>query len=483
VTVVRAFLHERLSGPSNSSTEAANSALIGALVVKKFVSLLAAIVVIGGAATAFAQGGAKPVGGTLMVQDKNYPLTHALAYETTMDEAERIVVVLSGQAISAEKLKEARAEEKDGHDASFNRPYLKLEFTKAGELKHWSAGAGISFLSKGPSQVSAELRSKDGRVIGKASQPNETEGNFHSGFDVHFDVALLAAAESLPAAKKPGPAANVKPTVTGVFKGNGKEAKIAYVSARWGEPFSGKSSIVLVFSEKDHSQNKKPDFDTAFGKFGSALVISLHEDGNIFGCQVVHTAHKKQGFSSVGQIRTNNFKFEDGKVEGELVTDGQLEFFGDTWEVNLKFVAPLGEIPKEFQVSDSKKPEEKAADRKQTTDETSDDVSEKPKSPPVKDQLNIKALTLTKDASDVEYKASVEHVHFKSKSNTKAVCAELTANLKAQGWIMDGSDLITPASSILKRKRGDASLTIFVKPEGGGSQVQIFTEGLVWDEK
>ena len=50
---------------------------------------------------------------------KNYSLKHALAYETTMDEEERIVVVLSGQAISSEKLKEARAEEKDGHDASF----------------------------------------------------------------------------------------------------------------------------------------------------------------------------------------------------------------------------------------------------------------------------------------------------------------------------------------------------------------------------
>ena len=50
----------------------------------------------------------------------------------------------------------------------------------------------------------------------------------------------------------------------------------------------------------------------------------------------------------------------------------------------------------------------------------------------------------------------VEHVLFKSKSSTKAVCAELTANLKAQGWTNDGRDLITPASSILKRKRGDA---------------------------
>ncbi len=65
----------------------------------------------------------------------------------------------------------------------------------------------------------------------------------------------------------------------------------------------------------------------------------------------------------------------------------------------------------------------------------------------------------------------------------KSVCTELAANLKAQGWTKDGSDLITAASSILKRKRGDAELTIFVKPADGGSQVQIFTEGLSWDEK
>jgi hypothetical protein len=451
---------------------------------KTFVSLLVTAVI--GIATLFAHesGTTKAGEGTLMVQDKNYPLTHALAYETTMVDAERIVVVLSGQAISAEKLKEAKAEEKDGHDASFNRPYLKLEFTRAGELKHWSAGAGISFMSKGPSNVSAELKSQNGRVVGKASQPNETEGNFHSGFDVHFDVALLAASESLPAAKKPGPAANVKPAVTGVFKGNGKEAKIAYVSAHWREPFSGKAGMVLVFTEKDHSKDPKPDFNAAFGKFGSALIISVFEDGDIFGCQVVHSAHKKQGFSSVGQIKTDNFKFEDGKVEGELVTDGQIDTFGETWEVKLKFLAPLGEIPKEFQVPDSKKPKETATDKPKKSDAASDDdEDEKPASQPAKDQLKVKDLALTKDATDLEYKAAVEHVVFKSKSNPKAVCAELTANLKAQGWTNDGSDLITPASSILKRKRGAAALTIFVKPTDGGSEVKIFTEGLSWEEK
>ena len=59
---------------------------------------------------------------------------------------EIIVVVLSGQAISSEELKKAKAEEKDGHDAEFKRPHLKLEFTKAGELKFWSAGAGNTSL-------------------------------------------------------------------------------------------------------------------------------------------------------------------------------------------------------------------------------------------------------------------------------------------------------------------------------------------------
>ena len=68
------------------------------------------------------------------------------------------------------------------------------------------------------------------------------------------------------------------------------------------------------------------------------------------------------------------------------------------------------------------------------------------------------------------------------RSNVKSVCAELAANLKAQGWTNDGPDMIQPQSSILKRKRGDATLTIFVKPDNGGSQVQMFTEGLAWSE-
>ena len=446
---------------------------------------LVATIVIGGSATLFAQGGGKPANvgeGTLTVKEKNYPLKNAVAYETTVDGEEGIAVVLSGPAISNEKINAARKSEKAGDSPDFRKPYVKLEFTKAGEFKGWGAGAGDVSLGRRKGEATGELKLQDGRAIGKASQPNETEGMFPSGLDVHFDVALLRAGESLPPSKKPGPAANVKPTVTGEFKGNGKDAKLAYVSAHWREPFGDKPSIVLVFTEKDHSKDKKPDFNAGFGKFGSALIVSLHEDGDIFGCEVAHSALKHQNFSSIGKINTNDFEYADGKVQGGLTTDGPADVFGESWEANVKFVAPLGEIPKEFQPAAPKLAEESTTD-KPTADEPATELGEKPAAKSAENEPKAKDLALTKDASDVEYMALVEQLRFKSKANVKSACAELTASLKAQGWTKDGSDLITPASAILKRKRGDAELTIFVKPEGGGSEVKMMTDGLVWDEE
>ena len=75
----------------------------------------------------------------------------------------------------------------------------------------------------------------------------------------------------------------------------------------------------------------------------------------------------------------------------------------------------------------------------------------------------------------------MQQLVFKSKSNVKSVCAELAAGLKAQGWVDDGMDMVNPQSSILKRKQGEATLTIFVKPDNGGSEVKMLTDGLSWD--
>jgi hypothetical protein len=451
----------------------------------KFITLLAAMAVIGGVATLFAQKATTPANvgeGTVMVKGKIYLLKSAVAYETPIDGDEGIAVVVSGPTISSEKLSEARKSESKGESSGFRRPYVKLEFTRAGEFKGWSAGVGDTSLGRRRGDAIGEIKLQDDRVIGKASQPNETEGMFPSGLDVRFDVPLLRAGESLPPGKKSGPAANVKPTVMGIFKGNNKDAKLAYVSAHWREPFGDKPSIVLVFTEKDHSKDKKPDFNAGFGKFGSALIVSLHEDGDIFGCEVAHAALKHQNFSSIGKINTNDFEYADGQVKGELTTDGAADVFGETWEVNVKFVASLGEIPKEFQPAAPKEAEQETTDKQATTEPTTE-LSEKAAPKPAQDKLNVKDLALTKDASEVEYKALVEQLGFKSKANVKSACAELSANLKAQGWTKQGSDLITPASAILKRKRGDAELTIFVKPESGGSNVKMMTEGLAWDEK
>jgi len=191
---------------------------------RKFMCVVA-IVSAMGALTLFAQEGTtKAAEGTLMLEKKTYPLKHALAYETTIDNEPAIAVVLSGQPVSSEKLKETKEAEKEGGDGDFNRPYLKLVFKKTGELKYWSAGAGGTMLGRRSGSATGELKLQGSRVIGKASQPNETDTMFPNGFDGRFDVALLKAGDSLPAspAKKPGPAANVKPSVTGVFKGNGK---------------------------------------------------------------------------------------------------------------------------------------------------------------------------------------------------------------------------------------------------------------------
>lgn len=127
------------------------------------------------------------------------------------------------------------------------------------------------------------------------------------------------------------------PPVSGKFTGDGKEAKLMYVSAHKGEPLADKPTIRLVFTEKDHAKDPKPYIKAGFGHYGSALIITVYEDGKIVGCEVAHTAHEKSGFSSLGSIKTTDFKMADGKVSGAIKTDGEVETFKQKWQVDIKF--------------------------------------------------------------------------------------------------------------------------------------------------
>jgi hypothetical protein len=441
----------------------------------KIVYIIAAIVALDGALLLAQE---KPAEGTLTLVKKTYQLSQGVGYEGTVNGEDATVVLLSNQPISAQKLKAGRAAEKESSFFDFKQPILRLVFKKNGELSQWNGFDTNTSVSGVPGEgAKAELKLENGRAIGKASHPLDPSQMIPRTLDVKFNVAMLKAGEELPAAvatKSRGPAVNVKPSVTGTFKGNGKDGKLAFVSARWTEPFDNKPGILLLFTEKDHAKGRKPETDAMFGKFGNALIISSHDDGGIYSCQVVHSALKNKGFSSSGSIEINNFTYEAGKVEGELTTNGPVDAFGDTWEVKLNFLAPLGEVPKEYQVPESTKADKATVEPAESKQEE----TAKPAAP----KLNVKDLALTKDASDFEYKALVEQMSFKSKLPVKSVCAELAKSLKAQGWTTNDSDLITAKSSILKRKRGQAELTIFVKPaDGGGSTVSIMSEGLSWD--
>ena len=144
-------------------------------------------------------------------------------------------------------------------------------------------------------------------------------------------AAILAVAVGLPAAADD----KKEPPVSGLFTGNGKEAKLAHVSAAKGD--SGKDRIVIIFTEMDHSKAKNPRVKAFFGDYGSALIITVTPGGKVVGCEVAHSAHKKSGFTDIGTLETADFKIAGGRVSGKLTTKGPTETFGEKWEVNLTF--------------------------------------------------------------------------------------------------------------------------------------------------
>ena len=281
-------------------------------------------------------------------------------------------------------------------------------------------------------------------------------------------VASLSSAQT--AAKLDPP---VKPTVTGKFVGNGKNAAIKYVMVEEHEAFSGKEAITLIFTEKDPAAVKKPSFDALFGKLGSALVLKVFYDGGIFGCQVMHSAHQKQGFTSLGEIKMVDFKIAGGNVSGRVTTEKELDTFGEKWEVDLTFAAPL---PAKLRNA----PAVAASPGKPVAVEADKPEAKGAKPAATGPLIAARKLPIPKDATDVAFKSTVQHVQFSSARSVPEVTKEFSASLTQQGWKDAAGSLVGPKNSILRREQGDARLTIFIKPAEAGTRVEIMTEGLDW---
>ncbi len=299
-----------------------------------------------------------------------------------------------------------------------------------------------------------------------------------------WSLALLFAAFCLPriAAAEDTVATSVqldppvKSEVSGKFLGDGKPAAVKYILVEEREEFSDKPAIRLIFSEKNPATVKKPSTEAVFGKLGSSLILSVFYDGDIFGCEVAHSAHSKSGFSELGQIKMLDFKMEGGNISGHVSTGGTLDAFGQKWEVDLTFAAPLPEkmraakllTPKTATQQSASAPSEKA-------DEPAEAVIPSP-------TISARSLPLPKDASNLQYKTVVQQIQLTSGQPVAAVTSELSASLKGQGWKETPGSLQGPRNAILKREQGTAKLTIMIQPASGGSTVKIFTEGLDWDD-
>ncbi len=406
-----------------------------------------------------------PGEGTLLVGGRTYNLSHVVAYQTRPSDESLITVLASDRNLPIEQIKAAlRGDDQSDDELSLSQPYVKVVFRKSGEVQYCQAWADNSSFSTSGDELSGELRTEANRVRGSASVSSLGDGKQHDRFALRFDLPLgLDGPRPMSQSVVP-----VKGTVSGKFTGDGKVAKLAYVSAHRREPFNDQPAIMLIFTEKDHAQDDRPDISAGFGDFGSALVISFGEDGSIFGCEVAHAAHAKKPFSSLGRIRMAEFDLGDRHVQGQITTDGEDDAFDQRWEVDLKFAAPLGAPTTKPSAPESSQEEEPStpANPKRATA-----------------ALNARDLPLPRDATDVEYKQIVEQMLFKSASTVRALAADWTKKLAEQGWTKEGADLITPSSAILNRARGEATLTVMMKPVGVGCQVTVFSTGLNWEEK
>ena len=287
-------------------------------------------------------------------------------------------------------------------------------------------------------------------------------------------LAFLATLSAIFTASLHAQTTSDKPTVKGTFLGDGKDGNIQYLLAQTREPFSDKAAIRLIFTEKNPSASKKPDFDAGFKKLGNALIISVFKDGGIFGCEVAHTAHSKSPFSAIGAIKMEGFTVTDTHVSGRLITGKEQEFFGQTWNVDLTFSAPL---PKGAFAAVAAEP---ATSSKKMTKTDEKDTEDEPTATGPK--LPIADLPLPSGARDIEYKSVVGHILFKADASVSAVTTDFAKKLKAQGWTDGPGNLMGKTNAILKRKLNGASLTIMIQPEGTGSNVKVFTEGLDWSK-
>ena len=129
--------------------------------------------------------------------------------------------------------------------------------------------------------------------------------------------------------------------VQGTYVVNGTPATLTHAMAQTGREFAGDPTTFLIFSEQAASKDKNPDFSAKDGKFGNAVVIQLHKNGDaweVIGSTFSHTAMKRQGLGGTGLVNASDMKIADGQLTGHLtMAPGGADMFHESVQFDVYF--------------------------------------------------------------------------------------------------------------------------------------------------
>ena len=272
----------------------------------------------------------------------------------------------------------------------------------------------------------------------------------------------------------------------GTFSIGGGTYKLVHAVAYEAKVFDDFMIHVLASSEPIAVEKLKAALrdgkgsDDKFITFQPQVKLTFKKSGEVSFCN----ANSKGSTISVsGGGLAGELAVKDGRVVGKAALtskDGKKDDATFDLQFDLELIAAVI-VPDD---KPTKKEKSKGAiTSKDGKTETSTEDSKPRKGKATADSFNAYDLPMPKDATDIERKKLVEHIHFKSPSDVKTVTDFLIKQFDEQKWSKDGSDLTASKSTILHREKGSSSLTIFVKPADKGSAVTIMARGLSWDEK
>ncbi|MCA9249011.1 MAG: hypothetical protein KDA42_17920 [Planctomycetales bacterium] len=222
----------------------------------------------------------------------------------------------------------------------------------------------------------------------------------------------------------------------------------------------------------------KDGTDDHFFPFQPQAKVSFTADGEPSFSNAWAANHS---LSVSGPRLTGEIRAENGRVRGEAVLAGKEDSPTGDANFEITFDLPLIVTPVKA-AKPASTPAPATALKPNARDTPPASAGTMPKSAGEGIALSAYSLPMPENASEVNYKTLVKQITYKCPSNVTTIASFLNQELGKQGWNKSGADLLTPKSSILKRSRGDASLTLFVRAEGAGSKVTIMSEGLSWEK-